>query len=137
MLLSDQTVNFPMIDATSPIHNDLEEYITEKTIFSVFLKKDPNIRTFGFSVSDGASSNQGVFINAISPGSPADRCGRIRPFDRILKINETDIQDLGCNLAVPLLAAEEVTLLLERTTIISQSHSKNKDLRGRTVQSAV
>lgn len=86
MLLSDQTSSFPMIDATSPIHNDLEEYVTEKTIFSVYLKKDPNIRTFGFSVSDGASSNQGVFINAISPGSPADRCGRIRPLDRILKV---------------------------------------------------
>uniref|UniRef100_A0AC34QT36 PDZ domain-containing protein n=1 Tax=Panagrolaimus sp. JU765 TaxID=591449 RepID=A0AC34QT36_9BILA len=137
MLLSEQTSGFPMIDATSPIHNDLDEYITEKTIFSVHLKKDPNIKTFGFSVSDGANSNQGVYINALSPGSPADRCGRIKPFDRILKINETDIQDLGCNLAVPLLSADEVDLLLERTTVISHNRLIRNDHRGHTIQSAL
>lgn len=87
MLLSDNTSNIPMIDATSPIHNDLEEYVTEKTIFSVHLKKDHSGKTFGFSVSDSATGNHGVYINALSPGSPADRCGKIKPFDRILKVS--------------------------------------------------
>jgi hypothetical protein len=140
MMLSEQTSNLPMIDATSPIHNDLDNYHTNTRTFTVHLKKDPHSRTFGFSVSDGVNINQGVYINTISPGSPADRCGNIRPFDRILKINETDIQDLGCNLAVPLLAADEVDLLLERTTIVPQSprsRPSNQQQRGPTVQSAV
>ena len=85
MLLSDQA-GLRMIDATSPIHNDLENYVTETFVFSVHLKKDPDSRTFGFSVSDGLNSIDGVYINAISPGSPADRCGNIQPFDRILKV---------------------------------------------------
>uniref|UniRef100_A0AC34GTG9 PDZ domain-containing protein n=1 Tax=Panagrolaimus sp. ES5 TaxID=591445 RepID=A0AC34GTG9_9BILA len=140
MMLSEQTANLPMIDATSPIHNDLDNYVTDVKTFTVHLRKDPHSRTFGFSVSDGVNINQGVYINTISPGSPADRCGNIRPFDRILKINSTDIQDLHCNLAVPLLAADEVDLLLERTTIIPQSPRSrpcNQQQRGPTVQSAV
>lgn len=86
MMLSEQTANLPMIDATSPIHNDLENYVTDVRTFSVHLRKDPHSRTFGFSVSDGVNINQGVYINTISPGSPADRCGNIQPFDRILKV---------------------------------------------------
>uniref|UniRef100_A0A7E4UN49 Glutamate receptor-interacting protein 1 n=1 Tax=Panagrellus redivivus TaxID=6233 RepID=A0A7E4UN49_PANRE len=130
-LLSEQMTSMPMIDGN--LSGSSNELMTERVVFSVTLKKDPNIRTFGFSVSDGP---KGVYINALSPGSPADRCGRIMPNDRILQINETDIQDLGCSLAVPLLAAEEVHLVLERTTIVPAS-PKSSRTRGSAVQSAV
>uniref|UniRef100_A0A914YYS3 PDZ domain-containing protein n=1 Tax=Panagrolaimus superbus TaxID=310955 RepID=A0A914YYS3_9BILA len=136
MMLSEQQIaDFPMIDATSPIR--LLETFNFET-FTVHLRKDPHSRTFGFSVSDGDKSNHGVYINTISPGSPADRCGNIHPFDRILKINSTDIRDLHCNLAVPLLAADEVDLLLER--MIPQnprSRPRHHQQLGPAVQSAV
>lgn len=44
------------------------------------------IKSFGFSVSDGAGENPGVFINAILPGGPADRCGMVKPLDKILQV---------------------------------------------------
>lgn len=54
--------------------------------YRVTLRKDPATNSFGFSVSDGAGDSPGVYINAILPGSPADRCGQIRPLDRILQV---------------------------------------------------
>uniref|UniRef100_A0A1I7YQU2 Glutamate receptor-interacting protein 1 n=1 Tax=Steinernema glaseri TaxID=37863 RepID=A0A1I7YQU2_9BILA len=84
------------------------------TTYRVILTKDPNSGGFGFSVSDGAGENQGVYISAVLPGSPADRCGLIKPMDRILQVNDTSLQYLDCDLAVPLLSTDTVDLLLHR-----------------------
>ncbi|TMS39282.1 hypothetical protein L596_005831 [Steinernema carpocapsae] len=84
------------------------------TTYRVLLHRDPNGGGFGFSVSDGAGDNQGVYINAVLQGGPADRCGLIRPMDRILQVNDTSLQYLDCDLAVPLLSTDTVDLLLYR-----------------------
>ncbi|VDK51845.1 unnamed protein product [Anisakis simplex] len=84
------------------------------TTHRVVLHRDPAMGGFGFSVSDGAGDNPGVFINAILPGGPADRSGQIQPLDRILQVNDTSLQFLDCDLAVPLLSVDRIELLLYR-----------------------
>ncbi|MFH4976596.1 hypothetical protein AB6A40_003305 [Gnathostoma spinigerum] len=84
------------------------------TTHRVILHKDAATGGFGFSVSDGTGDNPGVFINAILPGGVADKSGLIRPFDKILKVNDTSLQYLDCDLAVPLLSASKIDLLLYR-----------------------
>lgn len=59
---------------------------TEKPrIFHVTLYKDKVYDDYGFSVSDGLYE-RGVFINRIRTGGPADKCGLLRPFDRIMQV---------------------------------------------------
>ena len=53
----------------------------------VSLFKDPIYEDFGFSVSDGLYE-RGIYINRIRKGGPADESGLLRPFDRILQINQ-------------------------------------------------
>ncbi|XP_077279834.1 glutamate receptor interacting protein [Temnothorax americanus] len=71
-------------------------------IVHVSLHKDPVYEDFGFSVSDGLYE-RGVYINRLRPGGPCD--GILRPYDRILRVNETSTEDCDCCLAVPLIAA--------------------------------
>jgi C-terminal processing protease CtpA/Prc len=84
-------------------------------LHTVTLQKDPLHNDFGFSVSDGVHE-KGVYINKIRAGGPADMAGAVRPFDRLLQVNSTDVRDLDCMLAVPLLASagDSVQLLLCR-----------------------
>lgn len=71
-------------------------------IVHVSLHKDPVYEDFGFSVSDGLYE-RGVFINRLRPGGPCD--GVLRPYDRIIRVNEASTEDCDCCLAVPLIAA--------------------------------
>uniref|UniRef100_A0A915Q1Q7 PDZ domain-containing protein n=1 Tax=Setaria digitata TaxID=48799 RepID=A0A915Q1Q7_9BILA len=87
---------------------------TSGTTHQVRLRKDPSTNSFGFSVSDGIGDNAGVFINEILPGGPADRCGQILPYDKILQINNTSLQYLDCDLALPLLQVDEIEMVLYR-----------------------
>ncbi|XP_012234084.1 glutamate receptor-interacting protein 2 isoform X2 [Linepithema humile] len=71
-------------------------------IVHVSLHKDSVYEDFGFSVSDGLYE-RGVYINRLRPGGPCN--GVLRPYDRILRVNETSTEDCDCCLAVPLIAA--------------------------------
>uniref|UniRef100_A0A914X7J2 PDZ domain-containing protein n=1 Tax=Plectus sambesii TaxID=2011161 RepID=A0A914X7J2_9BILA len=84
-------------------------------IHRVTLHKDSAYNDFGFSVSDG-DNDSGVYINKIRPGGPAYNSGNVRPFDRILQVNDTSLQFLDCILTVPLLlsATNKIDLLLCR-----------------------
>ncbi|KAK6111480.1 PDZ domain (Also known as DHR or GLGF) family protein [Brugia pahangi] len=84
------------------------------TTHQIRLRKDPSTNSFGFSVSDGIGNNAGVFINEILPGGPADRCGQILPYDKILQINDTSLQYLDCDLVLPLLQVDEIEMVLYR-----------------------
>ena len=53
----------------------------------VSLFKDPIYEDFGFSVSDGLYE-RGIYINRIRKGGPADESTLLKPFDRILQINQ-------------------------------------------------
>ncbi|XP_037932105.1 glutamate receptor-interacting protein 2-like, partial [Teleopsis dalmanni] len=85
-------------------------------IFHVTLYKDKVYDDYGFSVSDGLYE-RGVFINRIRTGGPADLCGMLKPFDRIMQVNEMKTQDFDCCLTVPLIAAagDKIEMIIQRT----------------------
>lgn len=84
--------------------------VTRVTLF-----KDQIYEDFGFSVSDGLYE-RGIFVNRIRKGGPADVSGMIKPFDRILQLNQTRTTEFDCCLAVPLIAAagDRIEILLTR-----------------------
>lgn len=59
----------------------------QQRIFHVTLYKDKVYDDYGFSVSDGLYE-RGVFINRIRSGGPADMCGQLKPFDRIMQASD-------------------------------------------------
>nr|XP_017089003.2 glutamate receptor-interacting protein 1 isoform X1 [Drosophila bipectinata] len=85
-------------------------------IFHVTLYKDKVYDDYGFSVSDGLYE-RGVFINRIRSGGPADMCGLLKPFDRIMQVNEMKTQDFDCCLTVPLIAAagDKIEMIMQRS----------------------
>ncbi|XP_070154177.1 glutamate receptor-interacting protein 2 isoform X2 [Polyergus mexicanus] len=85
-------------------------------IVHVSLHKDPVYEDFGFSVSDGLYE-RGVYINRLRPGGPCD--GILRPYDRILRVNETSTEDCDCCLTVPLIAAAGPRLDLTIARLLS------------------
>lgn len=91
-------------------------------IYRVTLFKDMDYNDFGFSVSDGVN-RKGVYINKVRQGGPADLSGCVKPYDRILQVNDTSLNDLDCTLAVPLLlsSSERVDLLICRDFTFSAS----------------
>lgn len=54
-------------------------------VHRVTLFKDKIYDDFGFSISDGLFE-KGIYVNRIRPKGPADMCGLLRPFDRILQV---------------------------------------------------
>ncbi|KAK8743616.1 hypothetical protein OTU49_001164 [Cherax quadricarinatus] len=92
-------------------------------VYQVTLLKDRVYEDFGFSVSDGLYE-KGVYVNRIRKGGPADRSGILKPFDRILQVNETRTHDFDCCLTVPLMAAAGDHLLL----VVSRNPHANPTL---------
>ncbi|XP_073977011.1 glutamate receptor interacting protein isoform X1 [Rhodnius prolixus] len=86
-----------------------------QSVFQVTLYKSMLFDDFGFSVSDGLYE-KGVFVNTIKPGSPADMCGMLRQYDKIVQVNDVPTHDLDCCLTVPLMASagKKLTLTLVR-----------------------
>ncbi|XP_014256866.1 glutamate receptor-interacting protein 2-like [Cimex lectularius] len=86
-----------------------------KNIFQVTLYKSLVFDDFGFSVSDGLYE-KGVFINTIKPGSPADLANSLKPYDKIIKVNDIPTHDLDCCMTVPLMASagKKLTLTVAR-----------------------
>lgn len=63
---------------------DQQQQQQQQRVFHVTLYKDKVYDDYGFSVSDGLYE-RGVFINRIRSGGPADMCGQLKPFDRIMQ----------------------------------------------------
>ncbi|XP_075525445.1 glutamate receptor interacting protein isoform X1 [Dermacentor variabilis] len=93
-------------------------------VHRVTLFKDKVYEDFGFSVSDGLYE-KGVYVNRIRPGGPADMSGILKPFDRILQVNETKTHDYDCCLTVPLMASagDAVELIVSRPAYINGNSS--------------
>ncbi|XP_044737427.1 glutamate receptor-interacting protein 1-like isoform X2 [Chrysoperla carnea] len=85
-------------------------------VYHVILYKDAVYDDYGFSVSDGLYE-KGVYINRIRKGGPADIVGLLKPFDRILQVNDTKTQDFDCCLTVPLIASagDRMELVIARS----------------------
>ncbi|KAH8416586.1 hypothetical protein KR222_010235, partial [Zaprionus bogoriensis] len=96
--------------------NGSKDQQQQQRIFHVTLYKDKVYDDYGFSVSDGLYE-RGVFINRIRSGGPADMCGQLKPFDRIMQVNEMKTQDFDCCLTVPLIAAagDKIEMIMQRT----------------------
>ena len=90
-------------------------------LFRVTLYKYHDKDNFGFSLSDGVYE-KGVYISAIRPGGPADKCGNMLPFDRVLQINNVRLQDQDCSEAIPLIArsGNEVSIVISRNPLAGQ-----------------
>ncbi|XP_055383060.1 glutamate receptor-interacting protein 1 isoform X2 [Condylostylus longicornis] len=57
---------------------------SKNRVIHITLYKDKVYDDYGFSVSDGLYE-KGVFVNRIRSGGPADKCGVLKPYDRILQ----------------------------------------------------
>nr|XP_061802229.1 glutamate receptor-interacting protein 2-like [Nerophis lumbriciformis] len=93
-------------------------------LHKVTIRKDPESRDFGFSVSDGLVE-KGVFVNMIRPKGPADQAG-LKPYDRILQVNRVRTRDLDCCLTVPLITEAGASLDL----VISRNPVETGNTRG-------
>merc|ERR1719410_1686749 len=73
---------------------------------------------FGFSIVGGTDTPLvGVFVQELHPGGPAEKSGKLRPGDRILKVNEVDFSKVTHTQAQEALrgAQDKVTVCWERT----------------------
>lgn len=104
----------------SPQQDSASRSPQPQQIIHVSLHKDPVYEDFGFSVSDGLYE-RGVYINRLRPGGPCD--GLLRPYDRILRVNESSTEECDCCLAVPLIAAAGARLDLAIARPISPSEN--------------
>ncbi|XP_058422035.1 glutamate receptor-interacting protein 2 isoform X2 [Diceros bicornis minor] len=94
---------------------------TPLEMHKVTLHKDPKQNDFGFSVSDGLLE-KGVYVHTVRPDGPAQR-GGLRPFDRVLQVNQVRTRDFDCCLAVPLLAeaGDVLELVISRNPLAQSS----------------
>ncbi|GLV42893.1 Glutamate receptor interacting protein [Carabus blaptoides fortunei] len=111
-------------------HKDMDAYSETTTpdleIHHVTLHKDSVYDDYGFSVSDGLYE-KGVYINRIRRGGPAHLAGMLRPYDRILQVNDTRTKDFDCCLTVPLIASagDKIELIIARNPYIGCPEEKD------------
>ncbi|XP_042240486.1 glutamate receptor-interacting protein 2-like isoform X2 [Homarus americanus] len=100
-------------------------------VYQVTLLKDRVYEDFGFSVSDGLYE-KGVYVNRIRKGGPADRSGVLKPFDRILQVNDTRTHDFDCCLTVPLMAAagDRLVLVVSRNPHVNPTLDFSSDIHS-------
>uniref|UniRef100_H3C1Z1 Tyrosine-protein phosphatase non-receptor type 13 n=1 Tax=Tetraodon nigroviridis TaxID=99883 RepID=H3C1Z1_TETNG len=90
----------------------------ERDITTVNLKKDAKYG-LGFQVVGGEDSGRadlGTIISSITPGGPADVNGSLKPGDRLISVNDTNLLGLSHANTVDILqnAPEEVTLVVSQ-----------------------
>ncbi|XP_043461458.1 glutamate receptor-interacting protein 2 [Leptopilina heterotoma] len=96
------SIDSGQLELPMPSYQSSSPDTRDQQIVHVSLHKDPVYEDFGFSVSDGVYE-RGVYINRLRPGGPCD--GILKPYDRILRVNDSSTEDYDCCLAVPLIAA--------------------------------
>ncbi|XP_052314523.1 tyrosine-protein phosphatase non-receptor type 13 isoform X2 [Oncorhynchus keta] len=90
----------------------------EREITTVSLKKDVK-SGLGFQIVEGQNSGHvdlGTFISSIIPGGPADINGCLKPGDRLISVNEVNLQGLPHTAATEVLqsAPDDVTLVVSQ-----------------------
>ncbi|KAI6175786.1 Glutamate receptor-interacting protein 2-like protein [Aphelenchoides bicaudatus] len=111
---SHSTVEHPMISALyySPVS------LFDPHTKNVLLLRDPDQSGFGFSISE--SRENGVFVNAVKPGSMAEQNG-ICPNDRILQVNNVNTTGMSCSQLLPLFDSDILELVLYNEPDITSS----------------
>ncbi|KAJ8920135.1 hypothetical protein NQ315_011792 [Exocentrus adspersus] len=104
------------------------ESMLDNEIYHVTLYKDSIYDDYGFSVSDGLYE-KGVYVNRIRKGGPADIVGLLKPYDRIIQVNDTKTQDFDCCLTVPLIASagDRIELVVARNPYLNYSEKDLQD----------
>ncbi|KAF7987423.1 hypothetical protein HCN44_003185 [Aphidius gifuensis] len=116
-------LDLPMSPYSGSQERNVNDNNRPQQIVHISLHKDPVYEDFGFSVSDGLYE-RGVYINRLRPGGPCD--GVLKPYDRIIRVNDTSTEDCDCCLAVPLIAAAGARLdLTVARPITTQNITKN------------
>ncbi|XP_071197798.1 tyrosine-protein phosphatase non-receptor type 13 isoform X2 [Salvelinus alpinus] len=90
----------------------------EREITTVNLKKDVK-SGLGFQIVGGQNSGHvdlGTFISSITPGGPADVNGCLKPGDRLISVNEVNLEGLLHTAATEVLqsAPDDVTLVVSQ-----------------------
>ncbi|XP_031433720.1 tyrosine-protein phosphatase non-receptor type 13 isoform X3 [Clupea harengus] len=90
----------------------------EREIMTVNLKKDAKYG-LGFQIVGGESSGRmdlGTLISSITPGGPADINGCLKPGDRLISVNDLNLEGLPHEAAVEILqnASDDVTLMVSQ-----------------------
>ncbi|CAG9818570.1 unnamed protein product [Phaedon cochleariae] len=104
------------------------ESMLDNEIYHVTLYKDSIYDDYGFSVSDGLYE-KGVYVNRIRKGGPADIVGLLKPYDRIIQVNDTKTQDFDCCLTVPLIASagDRIELVVARNPYLNYPDKELQD----------
>ncbi|KAK3555981.1 hypothetical protein QTP86_032566 [Hemibagrus guttatus] len=89
-----------------------------REIKSIHLKKDVKYG-LGFQISGGETAGRtdlGTIVSSITPGGPADVDGRLKPGDRLLKVNSVSVEGLSHEETVEILQSslDDVTLLVSQ-----------------------
>ncbi|KAJ8402333.1 hypothetical protein AAFF_G00368220 [Aldrovandia affinis] len=109
----------------------------ERAITTVNLKKDVKYG-LGFQIVGGENSGRmdlGTFISSISPGGPADINGCLKPGDRLISVNDVNLEGLPHDSAIKLLqnTPDDVTLVVSQPTerLYEESPSSSAHFKGR------
>ncbi|KAG9354115.1 hypothetical protein JZ751_012239 [Albula glossodonta] len=109
----------------------------ERAITTVNLKKDVKYG-LGFQIVGGENSGRmgpGTFISSISPGGPADINGCLKPGDRLISVNDVNLEGFPHDAAVKILqnTPDDVTLVVSQPTerLYEESPSSLAHFKGR------
>lgn len=105
-------------------HELIKKLSPELDRIKVTLERDEmglGITIAGYTLQDNEDEDEdkeisGIFIKSVTPGSPADRCGKIKEFDQIFSVNGNELVGYSNDEAVSLLrqTGKVVTLELMR-----------------------
>jgi len=115
---------------------EMEEFEIASETLSVALKRDH--RGLGFSISGGYGStpfkgnDPGIFISKIADNGPAAADGRLKVGDKVLSINDEDLQHSTHEEAVNILTSsgERVAMELYRERIINKRMTPVSKING-------
>ncbi|XP_065062730.1 protein scribble homolog [Rhopilema esculentum] len=115
---------------------EMEEIEVATETLTVDLKRDG--RGLGFSIAGGfgstpfKGSDPGIFISKIAENGPAAADGRLRVGDKVLMINEQDVQECRHEDAVAILTSsgDTVTMMIYRERIINKRMTPLSKLNG-------
>ncbi|XP_030624009.1 tyrosine-protein phosphatase non-receptor type 13 [Chanos chanos] len=113
----------PSTPATLSVNDSLKKKLNalpspEREITTVNLKKDVKYG-LGFQIVGGENSGRmglGTLISSITPGGPADINGCLKPGDRLISVNDVNLDGLPHDAAVEILqnAPDDVTLVVSQ-----------------------
>ncbi|XP_036384166.1 tyrosine-protein phosphatase non-receptor type 13 isoform X2 [Megalops cyprinoides] len=121
--ISMHSSGLPSSPASLTVNDSLKKKLNalpspERAITTVNLKKDVKYG-LGFQIVGGENSGRmdlGTFVSSITPGGPADLNGCLKPGDRLISVNDVNLEGLPHDSAVKILqnTPDDVTLVVSQ-----------------------